>query len=40
MSLKDKILVADDDLMIQNIIREVLDYHYELEFASNGEEAI
>jgi DNA-binding response OmpR family regulator len=40
MSLKDKILIAEDDLMVQSIIKEVLDYHYDLEFASNGEEAI
>ncbi|MEA3316917.1 MAG: response regulator, partial [Bacteroidota bacterium] len=30
----------EDDLMIQNIIREVLDYHYDIEFASDGEEAL
>jgi len=40
MSLKNRILVAEDTSVIQEIIRELLGYHYDLEFANDGEEAI
>lgn len=40
MSKQNKILVAEDDVMIRKIIGEILEEHYELEYAEDGSKAV
>ena len=40
MSKQNKILVAEDDVMIRRIIGEILEEHYTLAFAEDGSQAV
>lgn len=40
MPQKDKILIAEDDNMVQKIIKEVLEDDFELIFADDGKKAL